>query len=686
MNNNQINFRRFLVLFLSVLFLTSNFSCKKDFSKISTSDWKPGVAAPFIQTTIVLSNLFKDDSNLVTQPDSTLVYFYAQDSVFSISADTILDLEKEITEEQMFSLGELYMPSFGFETDFTMNDLLPYLEQDVQDSLLKYDGSVNYFPPFQLLEAVTIEAEAVEDFVELSFSDGKIFIEIKNNLPVVIENIEFDVLDLGNNYIIKHISIDALDADGQHLDSTDIAGLTLSNQFGFLLYSVESQGSFPEMVNIDLSKGMLFGMQANNLKIVGGRAKIVEQIMYAKTEMIDFNLSPEQLHHILFSDGIFSYQLQSQLNVGVNVTLQLPTAEIDNEIPSQQFILEAGGNVNQQWDIAGMSTDLTTDPEQVYNRMPISIEILILPTDYIVEFDSADKVSGVFSMEDLNLQFADGYLGKQEITISQDTFDLNFDFMERLEGELILEDPSMTIDYTNGLGVPFRIATEFLGINTTTGEVHYLDYDSVDIAIPPEPGVQIEDEIIIDNSNSSIVDFLAIRPNQIIYYGGGLTNPEGYGLNFIDDQAKLVGNVELKIPLILRADHLSFSDTLGFSGTSEEFPVQEGLIQLNVLNGFPFDLTLSMLLTDSITGEVLDEIVFNNIASAIVDENGKVTENSYTEVVVEFDENFMENMKISNRAFLKVVSSTFGNGEVPVVLYSDYKMEIAIGFLAKISP
>ena len=138
-------------MFLSVLLLTSNFSCKKDFSKISTSDWKPGVAAPFIQTTIVLSNLFKDDSNLVTQPDSTLIYFYTQDSVFRISADTILNLEEDISEEQLFSLGELYMPQFGFETDFTMNDILPYLDQDVQDSLLKYDGSFYYFPPFQLL-------------------------------------------------------------------------------------------------------------------------------------------------------------------------------------------------------------------------------------------------------------------------------------------------------------------------------------------------------------------------------------------------------------------------------------------------------------------------------------------------------------------------------------------------------
>ena len=681
-----MHLRRFSVTAFILIILLGTFSCKKDFSKVSTSDWKPEIAAPFIHTTIVLNNLFANDSNLITQTDSTLVYYYHEDSVFKISADTLLDIEDDIIEEQMFSLGELYMPTFRIETHFTLNEILPYLDQQVQDTLLKYNGTEHYFPPFQLLEQATVEASVVDDFIELTFSNGMLFVDISNNLPVTLQNINFNVVDINNNFIITSISIAELHPGENQIDSTDISMLTLGNLFAFVINSFGSQGSFPNKVLIELDKGILFGFQAEDLKIINGRARISEQIMYSETNWIDLSLSPQQLYNILFSDGLFTYSLNSELNVGVNIKLKLPASVIDNNTPSQEFDILADGSVNQQWDISGMATDLTTDTTQSYNRIPIELEILILSTDNIIEFDSSDKVNGVFSIKNLNVGYADGYLGQQTISISQDTFDLNFDFMERLKGELILEEPSIKIDYVNSIGVPIKIKTEFLGLNTETGLYHYLEYDSVNIEIPTEIGDHVSGEILIDKSNSSIVDFLALRPNRIIYYGGGLSNPDGFNLNFIDDDAQLIGNAELKIPLILRANHLSFSDTLAFSGSSEDLPVEKGMIQLNILNGFPFELSMNMILADSISGNVFNKITFDNIASAIVNAEGKVTEKTPSEVIVEVDEEFLENMKIANRVLLEVETSTFGNGEVPVVLYSDYETVIAIGFIARISP
>lgn len=119
------------IVVVVVLIIIGGFSCKKDFSKISTSDWNPNIAAPFVHTTIVLNNLFLDDSNLVTQPDSSLIYFYTEDSIFRISADTMLDITEDISDEQIFSLGELYMNDFGLGVEFTMFDILPFLDQEV---------------------------------------------------------------------------------------------------------------------------------------------------------------------------------------------------------------------------------------------------------------------------------------------------------------------------------------------------------------------------------------------------------------------------------------------------------------------------------------------------------------------------------------------------------------------------
>ena len=678
--------RHLTITILISIFIFGTYSCKKEFNKISTSDWKPEVAAPFIHTTIVLNDLFTNDTNLITQPDSSLIYIYYKDSVFNTSADTLLDIEDDIIKEQNFSLGELFMPSFALESEFTLYDILPFLDQNVRDSLIKYNGTENYFPPFQLLEEVTLESEAIEEYIELTFSRGKLFVDINNSLPVSILNIDFNVLDISNNYIIKNINIAELLPNEQYTDSIDITGLTLGNEFGFTINSFESGGSFPDKVYIDLNEGMMFGLDARNLRIISGKAKITEQIMYAETSWIEFPVAPKQLHNILFSEGIFTYNLNSELNVAINVSLNLPESEINNNIPGHDFELLAEGIVNEQWNISGMYTNLTAGPVKAYNQMPIEMEIVILPTDYIVEFDSSDKVNGFFAMEDLNIGYTDGYFGKQQINITNDTFNLNLDFLKRLEGELILQNPSMKIDYVNSIGVPMRIKTNFFGLNSKTGQSQYLEFDSIDVNIPGINGEWVTGEEMLDKTNSTIVDFLSIRPDKLIYFGGGFTNPDESMWNFVNNESKLIGNVELKIPLILRADHLSFSDTLGFSGSSEGFPLQEGLMQLNITNGFPFDLTMKMILVDSLSGNVLDQITFDDIASALVDGEGKVTESVLSEIIVEFDEEFLQNMRISNTAFLEVETSSFGNGEVPVVLYSDYKIDIAIGFLAKISP
>lgn len=672
------------IVVIVILIIIGGFSCKKDFSKISTSDWNPNIAAPFVHTTIVLNNLFLDDSNLVTQPDSSLIYFYTEDSIFRISADTMLDITEDINDEQIFSLGELYMNDFGLGVEFTMFSILPFLDQDVQDTLLAYNGTEYYFPPFQLNEPASIVTDAIEEYIQLTISKGKMYVEIYNSLPVRLLNIEFQVIDEASGNIIKEVNIPELLSHQTKTDSTDISGLTLGNQFTFIINSLSCPGSFPNQVLIDLNQGMEFGMQVSQLKVISGQAKIIEQIMISETNIIEFPLDPEELYHIIFSGGKFTYILNSELNVSIEVRLQLPTAEINNQIPSQEFQLPAGGFVNQTWDISGMSTDLTTDTSQQYNRMPLSIEIVILPTDYIVEFDSSDKVRGDFSLEELNLEYADGYLGKQTINISQDTFDLNFDFLKRLKGELILEEPSITMDYHNSFGLPFRIATEIFGLNTETGISQFLNHDSIDIDYPLISGEEVYGQIVVDKTNSSIVDFLSIRPNRIVYYGAGISNPDGKTLNFISKSSRLIGNAEMKIPLILSADHLSFTDTLSFSASADGFPIQEGKMKMNILNGFPFELTMSLQLSDSISGNILDEIIFDDITSAIVDENGKVSEKILSEIIIDFDEDFLENMKISNRILLDIETSTFG--DMPVVLYSDYEIKIALGFLAIINP
>lgn len=678
----NVNWALFSVVTLIAILIVS---CRKDLRKVTLSEWNPEIAAPFIKTTIVLNNLFPEDTNLVTQEDSSLVYFFIKDSVFNLSTDTLLEITEQISHEQEFSLGKLEMEPFGFDNELRMIDILSYLEQSVQDTLLKYDGQQTYFPPFTLLEPTNLDSEPIENFINLTFSDGKIVVSTTNNLPVSLLDINFQLIDKHSQNIIAEINIDELTGGSQFFDTTNIAGLTLGNEFTYKINTLSSLGSYPEMVDIDLSKGFGFSFEANDLNIVSGQAKIPEQLIYSSNEMIDFGLDPEKLKHIQFSSGNFVYMLYSEMNFDINVDMKLPSSSIGGQIPQSIFDIPSYGEVLKSLDISNMRVDLSTYPNQDYNIMPIGLTLRIMPTDNIIAFDSSDKIHGVFGLEEMKLYYADGYLGQQQVQISKDTLDINFDFLSKLEGEIILEDPSIKINYNNSIGVPMNIHAEFNG-NSESGQSQTLIVEEMNIYSPLQPGDSVQESIIIDKNNSTIVDFFSIQPNQIIYSGNVLLNPMGEDFNFVESTSNLNAGVELKIPLILRATHLTFVDTLGFTVSNENFPVESGAIKLNVQNGFPFEFKMSMILADSITGEILDRLTFDDIPSAEVDADGIVSSKTPSEILVDFSPEFLDNMKLANSIYLEAVTSSFGQGQTPVVLCSDYDIDVTISFSGKISP
>ena len=97
-------------------------------------------------------------------------------------------------------------------------------------------------------------------------------------------------------------------------------------------------------------------------------------------------------------------------------------------------------------------------------------------------------------------------------------------------------------------------------------------------------------------------------------------------------------------------------------------------------------MLMRLQIRDSVTDEILETVEFDNIVSAPVDANGRVTQPAESEIIGKFDEDFIQYMKRANKALIFLESKTFDDGKVPVGFYSDYKMSIAIGYRAVIKP
>jgi len=672
------------VLFFSVLMILS--SCKKDFSKITVSDWNPNVVAPFIQTELTLRNLMGVDSSLQTNDDSLMVFFYQRDSILTITADSLANLSDTATSVYEFSLGDLMIEDISQEALVSLSDLLPWLDPAVADSLSANDGNTTVFPPFQLQSPVTVNLDPYNQYETLTFSAGYFDMQIANQLPVTLTNIRFDIMDVVNNSVVQTVVIEQLLSGEVVHDTVFLEGKTLSNTFSYVIHAVESAGSYPDSVLIDLSEGLSLQMNAREMYVVSGYAKIENQIIYSTHEWVDLDFGDTKVWEILFAGGELQYHMQSNLNLTLNILLQLSSADVDGEVPENIFDLPANSFYENSWSLANMRVDFTQDTSQPYNRMPIFLKLMVEPTTGMVAFDSSDKVIATFAAKEMVAESVKGNMGKHLYPIDEDTIQLDLSFFDNISGQIVFDDPALKLSYENGFGIPLVAHTSFYGVNPVTGSHVDLGIDSVVFNYPETEGAVVADSLLFDKTISNIVNFLAERPDNMVFSGDYETNWNNDTVNFFTRTSSLFVNSEIRVPLVFSTSSLVFSDTVNFMAGQADIPVGSGALHLNVVNGLPFDLAISLLVPDSVTGEIIDQVDFEIIKSAVVDSEGKVILPTESNVTTVFSESFIQNMSRANTLMLSAKTVTAEGGSIPVGLYSDYKLSLAISFEAKLQP
>lgn len=681
-----INLKR-LTLFLLAAILTL-VSCRKDLSNISTAEWKPSVTLPFIQTELRLGDIMPQDSNLYTLPDSSFYYSIHQDSLFTMDADSLLNLAgQSLDTAYTFSMGELSIDTFSMASTFSLDDMMPYFPSEVRDTLLKYDQKKTIFPVIHFDHPFTVALPPVDLYQTLTFSHGFINIIVKNTLPVTLQNISYSLNDEASGTLLKSFLIAQLAPGETYSDSLSLKGLTLGNVFSFVVNSYNSDGSYPDSVLINLSQGLAFNLRAHDIKVIRGMAKIPQQIMYSDFKTIDLNLeNGEKLYQLIFKSGNLSYFIQSELSVRLYIEIKLLSGLNGGVIPHADVVLNPHGTFSDSWNMHNTQLFLNTDPTQPYNRFPVRLNIVVLPTNEIVSLDSADHVIATFTSQELKPFYAEGYFGKKSVNIPTDTLAFHLDFLQKLQGNLLLDHPVMKLSYRNGFGIPVKIFPKLMAINSASGSVVDLGLDSLTFDYPQTPGGWAGGSFQIDKTNSEIVHFLSVRPNKIVWSGAGITNWNNDTLNFLYDTSTLVAGMDLNIPMVLRATNLQFSDTLKLTTSGGVSPIQSAGMKAIVENGFPFSMHLVLHLADSITGEVLETIALGDIESAPVNLSGKVTQPHTDSLFVNLDENFFRQLKKANRGILSAESSSFGDGTVPVALFSNYRVKVALGFTGKLKP
>ncbi len=259
----------------------------------------------------------------------------------------------------------------------------------------------------------------------------------------------------------------------------------------------------------------------------------------------------------------------------------------------------------------------------------------------------SDKVEAEVDFLNPDISEVFGVFSNRQIILNTDTSSegSGVDIMNNLEAEVVeingidklarkvegieFTRSSLSIHYTTNVDIPTSVIGAFLGIDAngnksflrgkpgTNAEVQVTDpaeklfmngepiESSNLIKFDLEPGYSPDDTLssTFDRNNSNITDFLKRLPTSVRFVGFVNINEEGIA-GKVQIPVRFDPKISINIPLALKTDQATFTDTMAVSleslpGPNDESLLEEGSLTIRYSNRIPLGINLDLeFLTD----------------------------------------------------------------------------------------
>lgn len=237
------------------------------------------------------------------------------------------------------------------------------------------------------------------------------------------------------------------------------------------------------------------------------------------------------------------------------------------------------------------------------------------------------------SIQNFKPAFIEGYFGKKNML--ERTSEQRFDFFSNfnLAGMVLFQEISMELNIDNYFGIPLALNIDSMFFeNTESGQIEHITIDGnsleVDRAIAPDqPSTS---QLLINNSNSNLIDGINLGPDRVYMKFIGQTNPNGETAepNFINSTTLVSAEVLIDIPFWFKTSMYERTDTLSFDVAGKfEDSTQVDMVEtidlyLNFENGFPFNIQAQFIMIND-NGYVIDSL-FNQDGGEFIWESGQL--------------------------------------------------------------
>lgn len=392
-------------------------------------------------------------------------------------------------------------------------------------------------------------------------------------------------------------------------------------------------------------------------------------------------LGGAKFKELVIRDGILSFTVDNPEANPVELGVTINNASIGGQVFSVNLVCPPGVSTTSQ-SVAGLELDLSNGGTTINY---LSFDIAVVNNGGAAAGATVDLSLGY---QDLKAGRAVGYFGQRSVAVPSGSFELGVQAFENFLNGLYLADPTLELIVASNVGLPLQLAVDLDGINTA-GHVEPLGLSAINIPGPSVIGTYDTTRVVIDNTTSNIVDFIANVPNQIIYSGEGIMNPQGETSvdNFITADGEMQLGLRMDLPLALRTKNLIFEQELAdldFGGISEQSESVESLtLRFHVENEFPFDADLKLdfyqngILTDSVNLDLFD--------AAPVDANGRSTGYMVTTEETELTQLKIQRLLGAEKMVMTIRLNTTNEGNTTVKIYEDYDILVRLGIKAKLN-
>lgn len=409
------------------------------------------------------------------------------------------------------------------------------------------------------------------------------------------------------------------------------------------------------------------------------------------SQVITFqNSGGAEIDSMVLKTGNWNFSVSTDLPHNVSVNISVPDAR-NNGVPfaaSQQYLYNQPGTSIATYDLGQYHFDLTAGGTS-FNRLSIVYQVTVTSTGQPAASSHFINIDQSFSSCAYEKLF--GYIGQHSLAGTPDTLKISIFKNSPATGTFVLAEPKVKVEFSNSFGLPVSGSViTFDGINTSGNTVSMAsDFPNPLPILSPDLGSigqSMTSTVNLNNTNSSIVNFIQQQPEKLIYRVNAISNPAGNVIqNFVLDSSRLRINVEVELPLYGRAQDFSLIDTTDFEMKDIE-NIESLTIRTDVTNGFPFEAGCQVYFLDD-NFMLLDSLLKpyqNIIPSAAVDAAGKVTVPAHQVTDIVIDQSILPSVLKSKNVIIKSTASTANNGTTNVKIYADYRFAVKLGAKAKL--